>query len=168
MVNTALQWLPQLGDIRGIGIKSPVSGDILPLKAHPDFLYHSMLLDQALCIKLHQGVIKAPFKAKLTAYLHGNRRIRFTHKSGISVQLDLPLALFTQHAKAIRRLSISAIDVDAGQEIIQIEQHWFNSQQPLYCVLMILPHPIIKALFCCERRVLAAHNAAVIVQTYSK
>lgn len=168
MANTALQWLPQLGDIRGIGIKSPISGDILSLKAHPDFLYHSMVLDQALCIKLHQGVIKAPFTGKLTFYLHGNRRLRFTHKSGISVQLDLPLALFSAQSTAIRRLSIAAIDVAAGQEIMQIEPHWLNSQHPLYCVLMILPHPMIKALFSSERRVFAAHNAAIIIQTHSK
>ncbi|CAM3867926.1 PTS glucose transporter subunit IIA [Rheinheimera salexigens] len=166
MVNTALQWLPQLRDIRGIGIKSPISGDIFPLTEHADPLYHSMLLDQALCIKLHQGTIKAPFTGKFTACLDGNRRLRFTHKSGVILQLDLPFALFEQHTKAIRRLTITAIDIEAGQDILQIEQHWLHSHQPIFCVLMLLPHPMIKALFSSQRKVIAAHNAAIIIQTH--
>lgn len=168
MADSVLQWLPQLTNIRGIGIKSPISGDILPLSEHPDPLYHSLLLEQALCIKLHQGTIKAPFQGKLDACLQGNRRLRFTHKSGVSIQLDLPLALFAQHAKAIRRLTIGPIDVAAGQEIMQIAQYWLHLHQPIYCVLTLMPHPLIKALFCSKRRVIAAHTAAFIIQTHSK
>ncbi|MGI5309482.1 PTS glucose transporter subunit IIA [Rheinheimera sp. WS51] len=166
MVTTQLQWLPHLRETRGIGIKSPVGGDICSLTEHPDPLYSAMYLEQALCIKLQQTSIKAPFKGNLSFSLQGNRRLCFKHKSGISVQLDLPLALFEQHANALRRLSISPLEVTAGQEVIYIEPHWLNSQQPLYCTLALLPHPMIKALFCSERRVIAAQNAVMIIQTH--
>jgi phosphotransferase system IIA component len=168
MTDTGLQWLPQLENLRGIAIKSPISGEVLPLTKHPDPLYHSMLLDQALCIKLHQGTIRAPYKGKFDASLQGNRRLRFIHKSGICMQLDLPLTMFEQHAKAIRRLTMTPVDVEAGQEVMQIAPYWLHSQQPLYCVVMLLPHPLIKALFCTQQRVIAAHTAAIIIQTQLK
>jgi PTS system glucose-specific IIA component len=164
-----LTWLPQLTGLDGIAVKSPATGMVLPLSAHPDLLYNANVLALALCIKLQHGTLTAPFAGHYSACLQSNRRLRFRHSSGLTAQLDLPHSVTNSNGKGMITLTHTDSMVRAGQPVVKLDlQYLQNDNSSCYAVLMLLPHPAIQNVFCAEHYVEAASDTAIIIQLNNK
>lgn len=159
-----LTWLPDLSSISGLTLNSPASGQLLPLSAHPDLLYNSNVLTDALCIKLQQGTLRAPFNGQYDSRLLNGRRLRFRHSSGLTMQLDLPINKATL-AYPYRHEVGSGCEVTVGQQILSLD---LQALQECYAVLMLLPNPAILASYSCSKYVEASVDTAIIIQTLTK
>lgn len=163
-----LNWLTQLHEIAGIAIKSPASGTLLPISSHPELLYNSGILQHALCIKLQQCLVTAPFNSHYQSSLNGRRRLRFKHNSGLTLQLELPSSIVARFGQGIEFLATSGQQLSAGQPVLRLDPHYLQSGLDCYAALMILPHPAIEAIFCMQRYVTAATDTAFIIQLKTK
>jgi phosphotransferase system IIA component len=159
-----IHWLSQLSDVTGLPVKSPASGVIQPLNKHPDLLYNSNILPQALCIELQHGTLISPFTGQFSCQLLSGRRLCFKHNSGLTVQLDLPAALNHVPACALKPLVPSGQRVQAGQAVVKLDLQLLSANEGQFAVLMVLPHPAISAVFSAERLVDAAQDTAIIIQ----
>ncbi|HEY0924761.1 PTS glucose transporter subunit IIA [Rheinheimera pacifica] len=163
-----LNWLAQLNEIEGVAIKSPACGTLLPISSHPELLYNSGIMQQALCIKLQQGTVVAPFNSLYQCCLNGRRRLRFKHSSGLTLQLDLSSHLIADCSQGIEHLAGSNQQLRAGQPVLRLDPHYLQASQGCYAALMILPHPAIEAIFCMQRYIAAAADTAIIIQLKNK
>jgi sugar PTS system EIIA component len=159
-----IHWLPQLADTSGLPIKSPATGSIMPLSAHPDCLYSADVLPQAVCIKLQQGTLVAPFTGQYSCCLQGGRRLSFKHQSGLQLQLDLPESIHSSRSSAMKHLLRSGQSVHAGQAVIKLDLQLLHADVGCIAVLMIVPHPAIAAVNSAARFVEAAQDTAFIIQ----
>lgn len=159
-----IQWIPQLDAMPGLPIKSPVTGDIMPLTSHPELLFNANVLPQALCIKLQHGTLVAPFAGSYSSTLLDGRRLRFKHKSGLTMQLDLADRKTYRHGVAIRHLVNSGQQVHAGQAVIRLDLQLLQHSNADWAVLTVLPHSAINAVFSAERFVTAAEDTAFTIQ----
>jgi len=163
-----IQWLSQLSDISGLAISSPATGLIKPLVEHPDPIYSSNILPQAICIKLQQGLLYAPFNCQYSSHLFCGRRLRFKHQNGLSLQLDLPQLTLEEANHTIKQLVSNNSQVKAGQPIVRLDLQHFAHSASTYAVLMLLPHPAVTAVFSSERHVDAVKDNVMIIQIKSK
>ncbi|MCS4307621.1 phosphotransferase system IIA component [Rheinheimera pacifica] len=163
-----LNWLTQLNEIEGIAVKSPACGTLLPISSHPELLYNSGIVQQALCIKLQQNTVVAPFNSLYQCSLNGRRRLRFKHSSGLTLQLDFPSSVMSGLGKGIEYLADSEQLLSAGQPVLRLDPHYLQAGQGCYAALMVLPHPAIEAIFCMQRYVAAATDIAIIIQLKNK
>lgn len=169
VLSLLLNWLAQLSDItEGVAVKSPVCGNLLPINVHPERLYNSAGPAQALCIKLQQGVVMAPFNCLYQCSLNGRRRLRFKHSSGLTIQLDLPSGVTAAFGQGIEYLAGSGQQLRAGQPVLKLDPRYLQADQGCYATLMILPHPAIEAIFSMQRYVTAATDTAIIIQLKNK
>lgn len=159
-----VNWLTQLTASHGIAVKSPAYGMLLPVSAHPQTLYNCGALPSALCIKLQQGTVVAPFNSLYQCSLNGRRRLRFKHSSGLTLQLDLPQSIMAGLGQGVEFLASSGQQLSAGQPVLRLDPHYLQTQQGCYVVLMVLPHPAIEAIFSMQRYVDAATDTAIIIQ----
>jgi sugar PTS system EIIA component len=159
-----IHWLPLLTDTSGLPIKSPATGTIMPLSAHPDFLYSADVLPQGICIKLQQGSLVAPFSGQYSCSLQGGRRLSFKHQSGLQVQLDLPESINSSRSSAVKHLIRSGQSVHAGQSVIKLDLQLLHAEAGCIAVLMIVPHPAIAAVSSAARFVEAGQDTAFIIQ----
>lgn len=163
-----IQWLPQLSDISGLAIRSPVTGLIMPLHDHYDPLYSNNILPLALCIKLENGTVYAPFNCEYSYCLMSGRRLRFKHQSGLILQIDLPGISDAVNDNSIVHLTSGNIRVSAGQAVVKLDLQQLVGNNCNYAVLMILPHPIIASVSSSERFVDAVSDTAITIQLKSK
>lgn len=163
-----LNWLAQLNTMHGVAVKSPACGMLLPVNAHPQQLYNSSALSSALCIKLQQGTVVAPFNSLYQCSLNGRRRLRFKHSSGLTLQLDLPSSTVADFGRGIEYLAQSGQQLKAGQPVLKLDPYFLQLEQGCYAVLMVLPHPAIEAIFSMQRYVKAAEDTAIIIQLKNK
>jgi sugar PTS system EIIA component len=136
----------------------------MPLSMHPDLLYNTNVLPQALCIKLQHGTLVSPFSCQFNCQLLSGRRLSFKHNSGLTVQLDLPATITQASGSAVRPLVASGQNVHAGQAVMKLDLQLIGADQGLFAVLMVLPHPVISNVFSVERFVDAAQDSAIIIQ----
>ena len=163
-----LNWLTQLSEMQGVAVKSPACGMLLPVNAHPQQLYNSSALSSALCIKLQQGTVVAPFNSLYQCSLNGRRRLRFKHSSGLTLQLDLPQSIMAGLGQGIEFLASSGQQLSAGQPVLKLDPYYLQAEQGCYAALMVLPHPAIEAIFSMQRYVTAATDTAIIIQLKNK
>lgn len=163
-----IQWLSQLSDISGLAISSPATGLIKPLIEHPDPIYSSNILPQAICIKLQQGLLYAPFNCQYSCHLFFGRRLRFKHQSGLILQLDLPQLTQEEANHTIKQLVCNNSHIKAGQPIVKLDLQNITHNASPYAVLMLLPNPAVTAVFSTERHVDAVKDNAMIIQIKSK
>ena len=152
----------------GLTINSPASGIILPLHAHTDLLYNTTVLTQAICIKLTHGTLIAPFAGVYERSLLAGRRLSFRHKSGLTLQLDLPEDSSLQHGEAIKSLVHDGEQVISGQPVLRLDPKLLQAETGYLVVLMVLPHPAILAVFSAERFVAAGLDAVFTLQMKKK
>lgn len=162
-----LNWLTQLSEMQGVAVKSPACGMLLPISTHPDQLY-SGILQQALCIKLQQGTVVAPFNSLYQCSLNGRRRLSFKHSSGLTLQLDLPSSVIAGLGQGIEYLADSGQHLSAGQPVLKLDPYYLQAELGCYAALMVLPHPAIEAIFSMQRYVTAATDTAIIIQLKNK
>lgn len=163
-----LNWLTQLSEMQGVAVKSPACGMLLPMTAHPERLYNSGILQLALCIKLQQGTVVAPFNSLYQCSLNGRRRLSFNHSSGLTLQLDLPSSVIAGLGQGIEHLADSGQQLSAGQPVLKLDPYYLQAEHGCYAALMILPHPAIEAIFSMQRYVTAATDTAIIIQLKNK
>jgi len=163
-----IHWLPQLNDVDGLQIKSPATGSILPLSAHPDLIYNANVLAQALCIKLQHGTLLSPLNGIFEYRLQDGRRLSFSHKSGLVVQIDLAQMQGTLPGLIVKHLVKTGQTVRAGQPVVKLDLQSLHSRGDNLLVLMIMPHPAITAVFSTERFVEAAKDTAILIQLKNK
>lgn len=159
-----MHWLPKLSDVTGLQVNSPVSGAILPLSMHPDLLYNANVLPQALVVKLEDGTLFSPFSCQFSSQLLASRRVCFTHKSGLTMQLDLPTAINQAPGCAVKQLVPSNTQVAPGKAVIKLDLQLLPGDSGHFAVLMILPHPAISAVFSAQRFVDAVKDTAITIQ----
>lgn len=152
----------------GLVVNSPASGMILPLHAHTDPLYNTTVLPQALCIKLQHDTLIAPFAGIYDRSLLGGRRLNFRHKSGLTLQLDLPEDNSLKHGEVIKPLVHDGAPVIAGQPVLRLDPKLLQADMGYLIVLMVLPHPAISAVFSAERVVTAGQDAVFTLQMKNK
>lgn len=156
-----ITWRSSLADNEGISIKTPLSGDVLPVTSHPDLLYNANVLPAALCIKLTQGKLLAPFSGVCTFSLQYNRRISINHRSGLILHIEFCAKLFAQNSK--QKQLICAGNVVAGQQLMSIELP-ANQQNACYAVVMLSNHHSISEVWTCQRQVIAGTDPLLIIK----
>lgn len=159
-----IHWLPQLTAASGLPIKSPVSGAITALNAHPQLCYNADVLPQAVCIILQHGTLCAPFTGQYSSSLHGGRRLSFKHQGGLKLQLDLPEAVNENNGTAVKHLVRCGQTVQAGQPVMKLDLQLLPADSGRMAVLMIAPHPAITSVISTARYVEAVHDTAFIIQ----
>ena len=159
-----INWLSPGENLAGFQLKSPVSGMIKPLTSHSELIYNANVLPQALCVELQQGTLIAPFSCHYDTALLGSRRLIFKHKSGLTLQVDLAPSTDIVPAQAIKHLVSPRTMVSAGQAIIRLDMQQLSPLTDLQLVVMVLPHPVINAVFSCERYVEAGQDTLFTIQ----
>ena len=140
----------------------------MSINEHPDLLYNANVLKHALCIKLQHGTLVAPFNAKLNTALSIGRRLTFTHKSGLTLQIVLPLGLAASNGKGIRFQHHSEQTVQAGQEILQVDMQYFQQQQPIYAAVILMVLPTVQTVFSAMKHVEAGLDPIFVIQLTKK
>ena len=148
MQQSVINWQQDFNTLEGFTIKSPFSGQVLPISMHPELLYQQDIFPATLCCKLQQGTIYAPFNGRFTTARAGERRLIFTHVSGLTLTLDLPVALSTDHGKGLHWLCRAPQDIKMGMPILQLDlAYWQLVLNDLYCVASLsLPSKLDKLL----------------------
>lgn len=154
--------------VPGLAIKSPASGIILPLHAHPDPLYNTNVLPQALCMKLQHDTLVAPFAGLYNSSLLFGRRLSFRHKTGLTLQLDLPEDKSLKHGGAIKHLVNDGSQVIAGQPVLRLDPKLLQADGVYMLVLMLLQHPAISTVLSAERFVAAGQDTLFTIQLKNK
>lgn len=163
-----INWQEQHLTTAGIAIKSPVTGDIMPLSAHSDPLYHSNVLSYALCIKPKSDTLLAPFHCSYSSCLYFSRRLIFKHKTGLTLQVDLPDVLQHGQNKSARTLSQPGSNVATGQPILRLAPQVLQNSSTDLLTLMIVPNPAIAEVFSIERFVEAGRDTVFTIQLKNK
>ena len=156
-----ITWLSSLTGNEGISIKSPLSGYVLPVTSHPDLLYNANVLPAALCIKLTQGKLLAPFSGVCSVSLQYNRRISIKHRSGLTLHIEFCATLFEKHAK--QKQLICAGNVIAGQQLMSFELA-ANQQNAGYAVIMLSHHHSFSEVWACQRQVNAGIDPLLLIK----
>jgi len=154
-----LHWteqLPRTADT--ILLKSPVTGQVLPLSEHPEPLYHNGILPLAVCIRLEHGIITAPFNCLFSRRLNNGRRLSFRHHSGFTLQLELPQEIATFHGAGLISYVETPAEVKAQQQVMQLDLQRFRQQGQLYAIVMPEPFPRLHTAHCRQRKVLAGQD----------
>lgn len=160
-----IEWRSAISDSEGIAVKSPVSGYVMPIAAHPDPLYQHTLVNTGCCIALTQSVVTAPFQANCQLSLLQNRRMRFTHKSGLLLLVEFMPALFTHHH--ITSFIDNSCEVKAGQPILQIGAQLTHHDKTFAVVMLAVPQAITN-IQASERFVEAGKDTLFILQRMSE
>lgn len=153
---------------QGLAVKSPASGFIQPLQYHTDPLYRANVLPQTLCMKLQHDTLVAPFAGFYDSCLQNGRRLSFRHKTGLTLQLDLPQNKEPGRGWAIKPLVFSQKQVKATQPILRLDPKLLQDTEGYLIVLTILPHPAISAVFSTERFVEAGLDNLFTIQLKNK
>lgn len=131
-------WQQDWTKIQGFVIKSPFSGQILPVEMHPEPRFSQNILPKSLCGKLEQGIFYAPFNSHFTTQLDTERRLCFMHRSGLTLTLELPVALRKLNGKGMHWLIQPNQDVKAGTAILQLDLPFLQlAVQELFCVVTL-------------------------------
>lgn len=154
--------------VPGLAIKSPASGIILPLHAHTDPLYNTNALPLALCIKLQHDTLVAPFAGIYSNSLLAGHRLSFRHKTGLTLQLDLPDDKNLRYGRAIQHLVNDGSQVIAGQPVLRLDPKLLQADTGCLVVLMLLQHPAISTVFSSERFVAAGQDTVFTLQMKNK
>lgn len=162
MQAVSLTWQKSLLSIAGFAVKSPVSGQILPLSAQSDLLYSQNQLPLAFSVRLNHGEVKAPFACQYARKLDGGRRLCFNHAKGLRVQLELPEELIKHQGRGLLCLAKDGQQVTAGQPLLMVDLQQFS--QPLFAIIMLSPHPAIADVHCAQYQVEAAIDPCLIIQ----
>lgn len=156
-----ITWRSSLPHNESVCIKSPLSGNVLPVTSHPDLLYNANVLPTALCIKLSQGKLLSPFSGVCTFSLQYNRRICIKHRSGLILQIEFCATLFAQNSK--QKQFIGAGNVIAGQQLMSFELP-SNQHNACYAVIMLSNHPSASEIWACQRQVIAGIDPLLFIE----
>lgn len=160
-----IEWHSAISNSEGIAVKSPVSGYVMPMTAHPDPVYQHAPAQNGCCIALAQGLVTAPFHASCQLSLLHNRRLRFTHKSGLTLVVEFVPALFTD--RIVTSYINKNCQVKAGQPVLQIGPQSSLSDKAFAIVMLATPEAVTKAL-ACERFVETGKDSLFILQRMSE
>ncbi|MCB5227510.1 PTS glucose transporter subunit IIA [Alishewanella sp. 16-MA] len=165
MQQSVIIWQQDWTTLEGFIIKSPFSGQVLPISMHPELLYQQDIFPATLCCKLQQGTLYAPFSGHFTTARAGERRLIFTHTSGLTLTVDLPFAISIDHGKGLHWLCRAPREVKAGTPILQIDlAYWQLVLDELYCVASLsLPSKLDK-LLSRQAQVLANQDPLFVLQ----
>lgn len=142
---TAIIWQQDWNKLHGMRIKSPFSGQILPVQSHPDDNYQQNIIPLALCCRLSHGGLYSPFNATFSQSLQLGRRIHLSHNSGLSLMLELPLALQESCSKGFVWHQQTGAKVSAGSLLLQLDLPYLHQLcEEIYC-FAVLTLPASKA-----------------------
>lgn len=142
---TAIIWQQDWNTLHGMRLNSPFSGQILPVQSHPDITYRQNIIPIALCCRLSHGGLYSPFNATFSQSLQLGRRLRLTHQSGLSLMLELPLALQHGCGKGLAWQQQNGQHVRAGSLLLQLDLPYLHQLcEEIYC-LAVLTLPASQA-----------------------
>lgn len=165
MINSVIIWQQDWSKIKGFVIKSPISGQVLPLHMHPEPLYSQNILPFSVCCKLDDGMIYAPFNCTLTTNRDTERRLIFTHKSGLKLIIDLPILIRNEHGKGIHWLNRPSSKLEAGTAVLQLDLPYLQlTQTDMYCVITLIVSSGLDTLYSRKAMVTASVDPLFVLQ----
>lgn len=165
MAYSEIIWQQDWTKLQGFMIKSPFSGQLMPISSHPYLLYRQDILPNTLSCKLEQGTFYAPFNAEFATSRDVDRRLTFKHLSGLTLTLDLPIELRDLHGKGMHWLCRANQHVTAGTPVLQLDLPFLQIQLPeVHCLATIsAPKPLGK-IYSRKARVNANEDALFVLQ----
>lgn len=161
-------WQQDWTKLQGFIVKSPFSGQIMPLNEHPLPLYAQDILKNTLACRLQQGTLYAPFNAQLSTSRDVNRRLVFKHQSGLTLTLDLPVSLRNLNGKGMHWLSHSGMQVAAGKPVLQLDLPYLQIQlDDIYCLATITGSARLDKIYSRRAQVNANTDAIFVLQLKS-
>ncbi|GHG70770.1 hypothetical protein GCM10010919_21540 [Alishewanella longhuensis] len=158
-------WQQDWSKLQGFVIKSPFSGQLAPLNMHPMPLYYQDILPSTLSCKLQQGTIYAPFNAEFSTARDLDRRLVFKHQSGLSLTLDLPVALRNLHGKGMHWLSRSCKKITAGTPVLQLDLPYLQLVlDDIYCLATIVGSVYVDKIYSRKAQVNANEDPLFVLQ----
>lgn len=165
MSQPAIIWQQDWSKLQGFIIKSPFSGQILPASMHPEPLYQQDILPATLCCKLLQGTLYAPFNAEFSTARDLDRRLRFTHQSGLTLCLDLPVALRKLHGKGMHWLCRSGQKIAAGSAVLQLDLPYLQlALNEIYCLATLNSPARLNKIYSRQAKVNANQDPLFVLQ----
>lgn len=162
-----ISWQQDWRKVTGVPVKSPVSGQVLSISHHPEPLYQQDILAAAVCVRLEQGQIVAPFSGIITTSLEVERRIQFQHQSGLRLVLELPAKLAKLNGRGLHWLTPRQQQLSPAAPVLQLDLAFLQLEldlDDLYCMIFIdSPTPITK-LFCRQAQVSAGQDPIFVMQ----
>lgn len=158
-------WQQDWTKLQGFVVKSPCSGLLMPLNEHPLPLYNQDILPSTLSCKLQHGTLYAPFNAQFSTTRDVNRRLIFTHQSGFTLTLDLPVTLRELNGKGMHWLCHSGKKVTAGTPVLQLDLPYLQLLlDDIYCLATLSGSARLDKIYSRKAHVTANEDAIFVLQ----
>ncbi|CAM5190539.1 PTS glucose transporter subunit IIA [Alishewanella longhuensis] len=158
-------WQQDWTKLQGFIVKSPCTGQLMPISEHPQPLYYQAILPNTLSCKLQHGTIYTPFNAEFSTARDVDRRLIFKHQSGLSLTLDLPVALRTLQGKGMHWLSRSGQQLTAGTPVLQLDLPYLQLLlDDIYCLATIAGSARLDKIYSRKAQVNANEDALFVLQ----
>lgn len=162
-----IDWQQDWRKITGIPIKSPVSGQIVPISQYPQAFFQQDILTTAVACKLDHGLVLSPFAGVLSLQLSVQRRLIFRHQSGFSLLVELPAILAKLNGRGLNWLVTPQQTLTAGQPVLQLDLSYLQMAlelEELWTVIALNSPVAIDKLYSRQAKLNAGSDPLFIMQ----
>ncbi len=104
-----------------VRIQSPVSGHVLPLSESQDEAFASEALGKGMVILPSEGIVKAPFHAKVEALFPTNHAICLTGENGVEMMIHIGIDTVKLDGKGFKAFVKNGDTVKAGDPLVEFD-----------------------------------------------
>lgn len=104
-----------------IEIKAPISGEAVPLAQVPDETFAGGHMGNGIAIKPSEGILKAPFDARVAHIVKSSHAVILEHSSGMQLLLHIGIDTVSLKGNGFVSHISSGDEVKAGQTLIEFD-----------------------------------------------